>query len=86
MQMLSSAIAVVLAYAVGSLSFAVIVSRAMGLADPKDVAKDGYEALMNGETRVISGITNKIQAMLSNLAPDSLIAAGMRKVFESPSK
>ncbi|HEX8330419.1 MAG TPA: SDR family oxidoreductase [Hymenobacter sp.] len=51
------------------------------LSDPKDVAKDGYEALMNGEMRVISGITNKVQAMLSNLTPDNLVAAGMRKMF-----
>lgn len=51
------------------------------LADPKDVARDGYQALMNGEVRVISGLTNKVQAMLSNVMPDSLIAAGMRKVF-----
>ncbi|WP_310393070.1 SDR family oxidoreductase [Hymenobacter sp.] len=51
------------------------------LADPKDVAKDGYEALMNGEMRVISGITNKVQAMLSNITPDNLVAAGMRKMF-----
>jgi short-subunit dehydrogenase len=58
----------------------------MGLADPKDVAKDGYEALMKGETRVISGITNKIQAMLTNITPDGLVAAGMRKVFEEPSE
>ncbi len=59
---------------------------AMGLADPKDVAKDGYEALMKGEARVISGVTNKIQAMLTNITPDSIVAAGMRKMFEAPSK
>lgn len=51
------------------------------LADPKDVAKDGYEALMKGEVRVISGITNKIQAMLSNIGPDTLVASMMKKVF-----
>ncbi|WP_167852041.1 SDR family NAD(P)-dependent oxidoreductase [Hymenobacter elongatus] len=51
------------------------------LADPKDVAKDGYEALMKGEMRVISGLTNKVQAMLSNITPDGLVAAGMSKMF-----
>ncbi|GAA4002112.1 SDR family oxidoreductase [Hymenobacter fastidiosus] len=54
------------------------------LADPKDVARDGYEALMKGEMRVISGVTNKVQAMLSNVIPDGVVAAGMRKLFESP--
>ncbi|HEX8505355.1 MAG TPA: SDR family oxidoreductase [Hymenobacter sp.] len=52
------------------------------LSDPKDVAKDGYEALMSGEMRVISGMTNKVQAMLSNITPDNLVAAGMRKMFD----
>ena len=51
------------------------------LADPKDVARDGYEAMLKGEVRVISGITNKIQAMLSNVQPDTLIAAQMKKMF-----
>jgi glycerol-3-phosphate acyltransferase PlsY len=35
MAMLGASIAVVLAYLLGSLSFAVVVSRAMGLADPR---------------------------------------------------
>lgn len=51
------------------------------LADPKEVARDGYDALMKGETRVISGLTNKVQAMLSNIMPDSLVAAGMGQMF-----
>ena len=37
---------------------------------------------MKGEVRVISDLTNKVQAMLSNITPDSLVAAGMRKVFK----
>ena len=45
------------------------------------MARDGYEAMLKGEVRVISGITNKIQAMLSNVQPDTLIAAQMKKMF-----
>lgn len=41
---------------------------------------------MKGEARVISGITNKIQAILTNITPNGLVAAGMRKVFEEPSE
>ena len=37
---------------------------------------------MNSEARVISDLTNKVQAMLSNITPDSLVATGMRKMFE----
>ena len=37
---------------------------------------------MNGEVRIISNLANRVQAMLSNITPDSLVAAGMRKMFE----
>lgn len=44
------------------------------MADPAKVAKDGYEALMNGDGRVISGTKNKIQVGAANLMPDSTVA------------
>ena len=52
------------------------------LSDPGEVAKDGYEAMMRGETRVISGVMNKTQVYLSNIVPDSLLSAGMSKLME----
>ena len=52
------------------------------LSDPAEVAKDGYEAMMKGETRVISGVMNKTQVYLSNIVPDSLLSAGMSKLME----
>ena len=52
------------------------------LSDPAEVAKDGYEAMMKGETRVISGAMNKTQVYLSNIVPDSLLSAGMSKLME----
>lgn len=56
---LSSLAAVVLAYLVGSLSFAVIVSRAMGLSDPRS-----YGSKNPGATNVLrSG--NRLAAMLT---------------------
>jgi len=48
-------------------------------ADPAGVAKDGYEALMAGEDRIISGVKNKIQIGASNLMPDSTVA---HNIFE----
>ena len=48
-------------------------------ADPADVAKDGYEALMAGKDKVVSGFMNKVQAAISNVLPDSLVAAQMHK-------
>jgi len=44
------------------------------MADPAEVAKDGYEALMAGEGRVISGFKNKVQINVANLMPDSSVA------------
>ncbi|MES2828438.1 MAG: SDR family oxidoreductase [Bacteroidota bacterium] len=47
------------------------------LSDPADVAKDGYEALMAGKDKVISGFKNKLQVGMSNLMPDSVVASNM---------
>jgi short-subunit dehydrogenase len=47
------------------------------LSDPADVAKDGYEALMAGKDKVISGMKNKIMVGMSNLMPDSVVAHNM---------
>jgi len=52
------------------------------LSDPAEVAKDGYEAMMKGEMRVISGAMNKMQAYFSNIIPDKLLNAGMSKLME----
>ncbi len=52
------------------------------LSEPEDVALDGYEALMNGETRIISGLMNKFQVEGSNLLPDMTAAAAMRHMME----
>lgn len=48
-----------------------------GLADAATVARDGYEALMDGEDRVISGFKNKLEVNISNLMPDSKVAHTM---------
>ena len=47
------------------------------LADPADVAKDGYEALMSGKDKVISGFKNKAMIGMSNIMPDTAVAAMM---------
>lgn len=44
------------------------------LADPADVAKDGYEAMIAGKDMVISGFKNKLQVAMGNVTPDSLLA------------
>jgi short-subunit dehydrogenase len=46
-------------------------------ANPADVAKDGYDALMAGDDRIISGFGNKMQVNMANMMPDSAAAHGM---------
>ena len=47
------------------------------LSDPADVAKDGFEALMDGKDKVISGFKNKVQIAMSNITPDESVAHQM---------
>lgn len=56
------------------------------LADPADVAADGYKALMNGDDMVISGFQNKVQVAMSNVIPDSIVAGKVHKQQEPVDK
>lgn len=51
-------------------------------ADPADVAKRGFEAMLKGEGDVVSGLMNKVQvAMTGVLSPDRVAEQG-RKINE----
>lgn len=56
------------------------------LADPAQVAKDGYDALMSGDNRVISGIQNKAMVGMMNAMPDSANANKMQKNMQPSEK
>ena len=56
------------------------------LADPADVAKDGYDALMAGKDMVVSGFKNKLNVALGNITPDHLQADQMGKMQEPRSE
>lgn len=51
-------------------------------ANPADVAKGGYETLLAGKDKVISGFLNKVQGALRNVLPNSIAAAIMHKQGE----
>jgi short-subunit dehydrogenase len=51
-----------------------------GLSDPVKVAKDGYEALMKGDDKIISGFKNKAMVGMSNVMPERLVAEQMNKM------
>lgn len=57
-----------------------VVQDKSKLSDPADVAKDGYDALMNGDDMVISGWKNKAQIAMSNITPDQTVADMMNKM------
>lgn len=59
-----------------------IVQDKSKMADPADVAKDGFDALMSDDDKIISGFKNKMQIAMSNLMPDSMVAENMRKQQE----
>src|SRR3954464_13065535 len=51
--------------------------------DPADVARDGFEALMNGDERVVShSLSTKLQGKGSRLMPDKLKAEMHRRMAE----
>jgi len=58
------------------------IHQPKNLADPAQVAKDGYEALINGDKTVVSGFMNNVMDKFSNLIPDSVVAEQMAKQNE----
>ena len=43
--------------------------------DPADVAKTGFQAMMNGEGDVVTGWQNKLQTAIASITPASMLAA-----------
>jgi uncharacterized protein len=56
------------------------------LSDPVKVAKDGYEALMKGDDKIVSGFKNKAMVASSNIMPDTAVAAQMDKMQQPRDK
>lgn len=50
--------------------------------DPRMVAKIGFEAMMKGEAEVVSGWKNKIQTVMANVTPATLLARQHRNMAE----
>jgi len=44
------------------------------------VAKDGYQALMKGDDKIVSGFKNKAMVGMSNIMPDTMVAEQMNKM------
>ncbi|MBP2231285.1 short-subunit dehydrogenase [Azospirillum agricola] len=50
--------------------------------DPADVAKTGFEAMMNGDGDVVSGWKNKLQTAMAAVTPSGILAEQHRKMAE----
>ena len=50
--------------------------------DPADVAKAGFEAMMSGESDIVTGFKNKVQTTVANVTPNELLAKQHRKMAE----
>ena len=50
------------------------------LSDPAKVARDGYQALMQGDDKVVSGLKNKVMVGMSNIMPETMVAEQMNKL------
>lgn len=55
-------------------------------SDPAEVALDGYEALMAGKDKVISGFKNKAMVAGSNIMPDTAVTAYMEEQMQPSEK
>jgi len=47
--------------------------------DAAEVAKTGFDAMMNGELKVVAGFANKVRAAMAHVVPDSVLAEMHRK-------
>jgi uncharacterized protein len=56
------------------------------MSDPAAVAKDGYNALMSGDDKVISGLKNKMQVAMAEVLPDSVAAKQVAKQMQPGTK
>jgi short-subunit dehydrogenase len=63
----------------GLMDTKVGVEKKQGAAE---VAKMGFDAMMNGDASVITGWKNKVQATVANVMPNEALAAQHRKMAE----
>ena len=56
------------------------VGKDDGKENPAKTARNGWEAMMDGSAHVVSGVKNKIQAALSHVTPDTMLATQHAKM------
>ena len=51
-------------------------------ADPAEVARKGWDAMMAGEGHIVPGLKNKAQVAGSGIVPQAVLAEAHRKIAE----
>lgn len=51
-------------------------------ADPAQVARVGFDAMMDGEADVVAGLKNKLQTIMAKITPSQVLAEQHRKIAE----
>lgn len=51
-------------------------------ADPAKVARDGWDAMIDGNDRIVSGLMNKLQVAVAGIVPPAILAGMHRKLAE----
>lgn len=51
-------------------------------ADPAEVARIGFKAMMDGEADVVAGLKNKLQVVMSKVTPSQILAEQHRKMAQ----
>lgn len=63
-----------------------VMVQEMPLGNPAKVAKDGYDALMNGDAKAIPGLKNKMHVGMANALPDETVAGYINKQMQPSDK
>jgi len=58
------------------------VGQQQNKADPADVARIGFKAMMDGEGDVVAGLKNKLQTAVAAITPSAVLAEQHRKMAE----
>lgn len=63
-----------------------VTYREKELDDPENVARDGYEALQKGESKIISGAKAKMHVFMADMLGSKMSAANMSKQMQPSEK
>lgn len=55
-------------------------------SDPKEVAKAGYDGMLEGKVTVVPGVINKLTTAMNVLSPDSLITKNLHSMMKPSDK